>query len=77
MALHTAKSTVKAAGVRALRTFLQVLIPALGAGALTELNYLTAASIAGGAAVISFLQGVLAGLPEAVDFDEWEFHPGI
>lgn len=56
---------LKAAGVRALRTFLQTLIPALGAGALTELDYIGSASIAAGAAVISFLQGILAGLPEA------------
>ena len=58
---------IKAAGVRALRTFIQTVIPALGAGALTELNYVEAASIAGAAALISFLQGVLAGLPEAVE----------
>lgn len=58
---------IKAAGTRALRTFIQTLIPALGAGALTELNYLQAASIAGAAALIAFLQGILAGLPEATE----------
>lgn len=58
---------IKAAGIRATRTFLQTLIPALGAGAVTELDYLGGLSIAAGAALISLLQGVLAGLPEAVD----------
>lgn len=55
---------LKAAGVRALRTFIQVLIPALGAGTITELDYLPALSIAAGAAFISLLQGVLGSLPE-------------
>lgn len=55
---------IKAAAIRALRTFLQTLIPALGAGAVTELDYLGAASIAAGAAVISLLHGILSGLPE-------------
>jgi len=60
-----ATALVKAAGMRALRTFLQVLIPALGAGAITELDYMGGLGIAAGAALISFLQGVLVGLPEA------------
>ena len=55
---------LKAAGLRAFRTFLQALIPALGAGALTELPYLAAVSIAASSALISFLQGILQGLPE-------------
>lgn len=55
---------VKASGIRALRTFLQVVIPALGVGAVTELDYVGSASIAAGAALIAFLQGILGGLPE-------------
>lgn len=55
---------LKAAGVRALRTFLQTLIPALGAGAITDLDYLGGVSIAGGAALISLLQGLVLSLPE-------------
>jgi hypothetical protein len=50
---------------RALRTFLQTLIPALGAGAITDLDYLGGLSIAAGAALISLLQGLAQGLPEA------------
>lgn len=56
---------VRPAAIRAIRTFLQVLIPALGAGAITELDYLGAVSIAAGATLIAFLQGILGGLPEA------------
>lgn len=55
---------LKAAAIRAFRTFLQVLIPALGAGAITELDYIGAASIAVSAALLSFLQGILSTLPE-------------
>lgn len=55
---------LKAAVVRAVRTFLQTLIPALGAGALTELDYLGGLSIAAGAALVSLLQGLLLSLPE-------------
>lgn len=55
---------LKAAATRSARTFIQVLIPALGAGAITELDYLPALSVAAGAALISLLQGVLGSLPE-------------
>lgn len=60
----------RAALTRATRTLLQVLIPALGAGAITDLDYVGAVSIAAGAALISLLQGVLAGLPEAPQVSE-------
>lgn len=70
------KNLVRPAAIRAVRTFLQVLIPALAVatspdlthvGAITDLNYIGALSLASGAALISFLQGVLGGLPEAED----------
>ncbi|SNS43948.1 phage r1t holin [Micrococcales bacterium KH10] len=59
------KSLLKAAAIRAARTAIQTLIPALGAGAITDLNWIGGVSIAAGAGVLSFLQGILAGLPEA------------
>lgn len=65
--LDRIKTNLTAAAIRALRTFLQTLLPALGAGAITELDYLGALSIAAGATLISFLQGVLGSLPEAPD----------
>lgn len=58
---------VRAASTRALRTLIQVLLAVLGTGAITDLNYVEAASVAGGAALLSFLQGVLNGLPEVAD----------
>ena len=62
-----ARTNLQAALVRALRTFLQTLIPALGAGAITDLDYVGGLSIAAGAALLSFLQGALRGLPESPD----------
>ena len=62
------RSTLQAAATRAVRTFIQVLIPALGAGAVTELDYIGGASLAAGAAILSLLQGLLRGLPEADEY---------
>lgn len=64
---------LKASAVRALRTFLQTLIPALGAGAITDLDYLGGLSIAAGAALISLLQGLAQGLPEAETIEVYDF----
>lgn len=54
----------KAAGIRALRTFAQAAIAAIGTTALiTEVNWLVVGSTASLAAVLSLLTS-LAGLPE-------------
>ena len=54
----------KAAGIRALRTFAQAAIAAIGTTALiTEVNWLVVGSTALLAAVLSLLTS-LAGLPE-------------
>lgn len=54
----------KAAGIRALRTFAQAAIAAIGTTALiTEVNWLVVGSTALLAAVLSMLTS-LAGLPE-------------
>jgi Ni,Fe-hydrogenase III small subunit len=58
------KKWLKAAGIRALKTFAQASIAAIGtAAAMGEVNWLGVLSIAGLAAVLSVLMSV-AGLPE-------------
>lgn len=58
------KAWWKAAGIRALRTFAQAAIAAIGTTALiTEVNWLVVGSTALLAAVLSMLTS-LAGLPE-------------
>lgn len=58
------KNWWKAAGIRALRTFAQAAIAAIGTTALiTEVNWLVVGSTAALAAVLSLLTS-LAGLPE-------------
>ena len=57
-------ANLKAAGIRALWTFLVTLVPALGTGAATDLDYLTAANIALGAALLSFAKSLIVGMPE-------------
>lgn len=59
----------KAAGIRALRTFAQAAIAAIGTTALiTDVNWLVVGSTALLAAVLSFLTS-LAGLPEVKEDD--------
>lgn len=57
---------IRAALARAAWTFIVVLVPALGTGAATDLDYLTAANIALGAAVLSFAKSLIVGMPETV-----------
>lgn len=60
----------KAAGIRALRTFAQAAIAAIGTTALiTEVNWLVVGSTAALAAVLSLLTS-LAGLPEVKEGDD-------
>lgn len=60
----------KAAGIRALRTFAQAAIAAIGTTALiTEVNWLVVGSTALLSAVLSLLTS-LAGLPEIKEDDD-------
>jgi len=59
------KTWMKAAGIRAAKTFAQAAIAAIGTAiAMNDVNWLVVLSIAGLAAVLSVLTSV-AGLPEA------------
>lgn len=63
------KIWLRAAAIRAIRTFAQALIAGIGTGAaLLEVNWSYALSVAAVAAILSLLTS-LAGLPE-VDEDE-------
>ena len=56
----------KAAGVRALRTFAQAAVAAIGTTALMEqVNWLAVGSTALLAAILSLLTSLATGLPEA------------
>lgn len=58
------KKWIKAAGVRAIKTFAQTLVAMIGTSiAITEVNWPTVLSTAGLAAILSILTSV-AGLPE-------------
>ena len=58
------KAWVKAAGIRAVKTFAQTAISMLTVGqAFIEVNWINVLSVSGVAAVISLLTSV-AGLPE-------------
>lgn len=60
----------KAAGVRALRTFAQAAIAAIGTTALiTDVNWLVVGSTALLSAVLSLLTS-LAGLPEVKEYED-------
>ena len=62
------KSFIKAALVRALRTLAQTAVATIGTSALiSEVNWLTVASTAALAAVLSLLTSVATGLPEVDD----------
>jgi len=61
---ESTKSWLKAAGIRALKTFAQATIAAIGTTALMgQVDWVAALSIAGLSAVLSILTSV-AGLPE-------------
>lgn len=62
------KSFWKAAGVRALRTFCQTAIATIGTTAVLEdVNWIMVGSSAILAAVLSVLNSIATGLPEADD----------
>ena len=56
----------KATGIRALRTFCQVIVALVGTGAIgiTEVDWLSAASVAATSAVMSVITSIATGLPE-------------
>lgn len=55
-----------AAGIRALRTFCQVTAATIGTTALiSEVNWLQVLSTAGLSAILSVLNAIATGLPEA------------
>lgn len=60
------KAFWKAAGIRALRTFCQSAVAAIGTTAmLGEVNWIAVGSTAALAAVLSVLNAIATGLPEA------------
>lgn len=59
---------VKAALIRALRTFCQTAVATIGTTALiSEVDWLTVLSSAGLAAILSVLTSIATGLPECED----------
>lgn len=62
------KAFLKAAGIRALRTFAQAAIATIGTCAvLQDVNWAVVASTAGLAAILSVLTSIVTGLPEVGD----------
>lgn len=58
----------KAAGVRAVRTFCQSAISMIAVGVgFEDVDWLKIASVAGVAALLSILNSLATGLPEATD----------
>lgn len=67
------KEWLKAASVRALKTFAQTAISMVTVGqAFIEVNWINVLSVSGVAAVISILTS-LAGLPEVKEYDMDDF----
>lgn len=63
------KVWIKAAGIRAIKTFAQTALSMVTIGqAFVEVNWLHVLSVSGIAAIISILTSV-AGLPEVDDYD--------
>lgn len=62
------KELLAAALWRALRTFCQTLVAAIAVGAgFSDVDWLRLVSVAGVAALVSFLTSIVAGLPEVDD----------
>lgn len=67
------KKWLKAAGIRAVKTFAQTAISMLTVGqAFIEVNWMNVLSVSGVAAVISLLTS-LGGLPEIKDENEEDY----
>ena len=59
------KAWIKAAGIRAIRTFAQVAVATIGTTAVfAEVDWIMVASTSALAAVLSLLTSVATGLPE-------------
>lgn len=64
------KNWWKAAGTRAIKTFAQTFVSSIAIGmAISEINWLTVASVAGVASVLSLMTSI-AGLPEVKEENE-------
>lgn len=62
------KAFLVAAGWRALRTFAQAAIAAIGSAVmLQDVNWIVVASTAGLSAILSILTSIVTGLPEVGD----------
>ena len=60
------KAFIKAAAIRALRTFAQTAVATIGTTAvISEVDWLTVASASVLAAILSLLTSISTGLPEA------------
>ena len=67
------KEWLKAAAIRAVRTFAQTFVGFIAVGAaLEELQWLRALSVSGAAAVLSILTSLATGLPEVKAEEEKE-----
>ena len=70
------KEWLKAALIRALRTFAQTFVGFIAVGAaLEEVQWLRALSVSGAAAVLSILTSLATGLPEVQKEPEQEQQP--
>ena len=70
------KEWLKAALIRALRTFVQTFVGFIAVGAaLEEVQWLRALSVSGAAAVLSILTSLATGLPEVDKTDPVQLEP--
>ena len=70
------KKWLKAAGIRAMRTFAQAMLAYIGTGALVlgDVNWIAALS-AGAFGAVSAILMALAGLPEVDNKEDAEYRP--
>lgn len=67
------KNLVKAALIRAIRTFIQTILGMWTAGAIiTQLNWEAMVLAATSAAVYSLLMSLVAGLPEVEELEDYD-----
>jgi hypothetical protein len=65
------KEWLKAAGIRAIRTFAQTFVGFIAVGAaLEEVQWLRALSVSGAACVLSILTSLATGLPEVKKIEQ-------
>lgn len=70
------KAWIKAAGIRAIRTFAQTFVGFIAVGAaLEEVQWLRALSVSGAACVLSILTSLATGLPEVDKTEPVQLEP--